>query len=161
MDFAIDNLMDEKKCYTWLLAQLHDGKLKCSDCGSESYHRHKLIRENVEQYCCDECGSYFNLYTGTVLKGTHYSCCKIVLLLKGILKGQSSFSLSRELKIDRKNVMKIRRRIQENSFARREEELLPDRETESDEMYQNSGEKGIWHPSKDDPPRRRANKKKA
>jgi len=34
---------------------------------------------------------------------------------------------------------------------------LPDRETESDEMFQNAGEKGDKHEDPDDPPRRRAN----
>ena len=32
-----------------------------------------------------------------------------------------------------------------------------DDETESDEMFQNAGEKGTLHPDPDDPPRRRAN----
>ena len=47
-----------------------------------------------------------------------------------------------------------------NALENREEGLLEDLETESDEMYQNSGEKGIKHPDPDDPPRRRANKKR-
>jgi hypothetical protein len=37
---------------------------------------------------------------------------------------------------------------------------LPDTKTEADEMYQNSGEKGDKHDDIDDPPRRRANKKR-
>jgi hypothetical protein len=36
---------------------------------------------------------------------------------------------------------------------------LPDQETESDEMFQNAGEKGEKHTDPDDPPRRRANNK--
>ena len=34
---------------------------------------------------------------------------------------------------------------------------LPDQETESDEMFQNAGEKGVKHNDPNDPPRRRAN----
>lgn len=37
---------------------------------------------------------------------------------------------------------------------------LPDQETESDEMFQNAGEKGRKHSDPDDPPRRRANKRR-
>jgi transposase len=37
---------------------------------------------------------------------------------------------------------------------------LPDQETESDEMFQNAGEKGHKHSDPEDPPRRRANKRR-
>jgi transposase-like protein len=37
---------------------------------------------------------------------------------------------------------------------------LPDKVLEADEMYQNAGEKGILHLNFDDPPRRRANKRR-
>lgn len=38
--------------------------------------------------------------------------------------------------------------------------LAGDAEVEADEMFQNAGEKGIPHPDPDDPPRRRANKRR-
>ena len=39
--------------------------------------------------------------------------------------------------------------------------LLEDEVTESDDKYQNAGEKGILHPQHEDQPRRRAMKKRA
>jgi hypothetical protein len=80
--------------------------------------------------------------------------------LRGISKGESTAGLSRELQVDRVNLLYLRHAIQENAFANRIATPLPDEETESDEMYQNAGEKGIIHSDPDDPPRRRGNKKR-
>jgi len=83
-----------------------------------------------------------------------------VLILRGIAKGESTAGLSRELKVDRANLLYLRHKLQENALRNRSSGPLADEATESDEMYQNAGEKGVLHPDPEDPPRRRANKKR-
>ena len=82
------------------------------------------------------------------------------MILRGFLKGDSTLSMSREMGLGYRNLLYLRHELMGNALENREAGILPDSETESDEMYQNSGEKGILHPDPDDPPRRRANKKK-
>lgn len=82
------------------------------------------------------------------------------MILRGFLKGDSTLSMSREMGLGYRNLLYLRHELMGNALENREADILPDSETESDEMYQNSGEKGIKHADPDDPPRRRANKKK-
>lgn len=82
------------------------------------------------------------------------------MILRGFSKGDSTLSMSRELGLGYRNLLYLRHAIMENAWGNRPDEVLLDVATESDEMYQNAGEKGLVHPNADDPPRRRANKKK-
>jgi hypothetical protein len=82
------------------------------------------------------------------------------MILRGFLKGDSTLSMSREMGLGYRNLLYLRHELMGNGLENREGDKLPDSETESDEMYQNSGEKGLLHADPDDPPRRRANKKK-
>lgn len=153
-------LLDESRCYAWLVEHLHEGHLCCPGCKGSNYRRHHARRAPVLQYRCRDCGRFFNVFTGTVFQKSHYPCSKIVLILRGIAKGESTAGLSRELKIDRANLLYLRHELQENALRNRSSEPLADEATESDEMYQNAGEKGVLHPDPEDPPRRRANKKR-
>lgn len=160
MIFPIDNLMDEQKCYDWLVEYFHDGHLVCPKCKGSHYHAHKNTRKPIIQFKCDDCNTYFNVFTATVFKATRWSCSKVVMILRGFHKGDSTRSMSIEMKLGYRNLLYLRHELMENAFFKRESSLLPDEVTESDEMYQNSGEKGILHPDPADPPRRRANKKR-
>ena len=160
MDFPLGELLDEGRCYFWLVAHLHGGQLRCPKCKGSNYAKHHSRRAPILQYRCGDCGRFFNVFTGTVFQQRHYPCSKIVMILRGIAKGESTAGLSRELKVDRANLLYLRHELQGNALLNRVSGLLPDRETESDEMYQNAGEKGIPHRDPEDPPRRRANKKR-
>jgi hypothetical protein len=59
-----------------------------------------------------------------------------------------------------KTALKWRHRIQANAERLQPDSPLPDQQTESDELFQNAGEKGREHLDPDDPPRRRANKRR-
>lgn len=160
MDYAIDNLLDEKKCYDHLVDHFHAGHLGCPTCNGVDYHVHKNGKKIVPQFKCDGCGAYFNIYTNTSFQATRWSCSKVVSILRGFLKGESTLSISKELSLGYRNLLYLRHELMHNAFENRTENILPDFATESDEMYQNSGEKGILHPDPEDPPRCRANKKK-
>jgi len=68
--------------------------------------------------------------------------------------------MARELGCDHRWLLAFRHRLQE--YARRflDRNPLGDAVVESDEMYQNAGEKGIPHRDLADPPRRRANSRR-
>lgn len=152
--------MNEQKCYEWIVDFFHGGQLPCPKCGSFHHRAHQRVRKPIIQYKCDDCGTYFNVFTGTVFKATKWPCSKVVMILRGFLKGDSTLSISKELKLSYPNLLYLRHKLMDNAHFRREAELLPDSVTESDEVYQNAGEKGIPHTDPEDLPRRRANKKK-
>lgn len=160
MDYGIDDLMDEDKCYEHVVGHFHDGSLCCPSCKSDHMRVHGRQRAPILQHLCLNCDTYFNVFSGTVFQGTHWSCSKVVLVLRGFSKGESTLSISRELKLGYSNLLYLRHELMGNAADNRPVERLPDKATESDEMYQNSGEKGILHPDPEDPPRRRANKKR-
>jgi hypothetical protein len=115
---------------------------------------------NPTQHLCLNCDAYFNVFSGTVFQGTHWPSSKVVLVLRGFSKGDSTLSMSRELKLGYSNLLYLRHELMGIAADKRPMERLADKATESDEMYQNSGEKSILHPDPEDPPRRRANKKR-
>ncbi len=161
MDYSINDLMNEDKCYEHLVYHFHGGELGCPSCGSAHSRVHGRQRAPVLQHLCLECDTYFNVFSGTAFQGTHWPCSKVVLVLRGFSKGDSTLSMTRELGLGYSNLLYLRHELMGNAADNRPAELLPDLETESDEVYQNSGEKGILHPDPEDPPRRRANKKRA
>ena len=158
--YKIDTLLDEQKCYEHLVALLHNGTIGCPHCKSHQKAVHSYQRSPVLTYRCRGCGKFFNLFTHTVFQGTHYPCSVVVLLIRGVAQGVSTLQLSQELDIDYSNLLKFRHQLQANAYANLESSPLPDAVTETEEMFQNAGEKGKPHPLPSDPPPRRANKKK-
>lgn len=96
-------------------------------------------------YRCRTCGAVFNLFTGTVWAGTHYSCSKIVLILRGVAQGTSTRQLADELECDYGTLLEYRHEIQAAALQGQDNSPLPDVITEADEMFQNAGEKGTRH----------------
>lgn len=142
MDFAIIDLMDEQKCYDALLGLLHPGGLCCPCCGRfDRMIIHRRNRDPVLDYRCGHCGRVFNAFTDTVLAGTHRRPSQVMLFLRGIAKGQSTASLSRELKCSRGHLLELRHQFQASARATLDRSRLDDLVVEADEMYQNAGEK--------------------
>jgi transposase-like protein len=83
----------------------------------------------------------YTLYSGTVFEGSQLTPTQMVLLLRGVLQGQASAQLARELDLTEKTVLKWRHRLQERAEQVQPQNALPDQVTESDEMFQNAGEK--------------------
>jgi transposase len=65
----------------------------------------------------------------------------VVLLLQGVLQGKPSKQLARELGLTEKTVLLWRHRLQAQAETLQPSTALPDRAAESDEMFQNAGEK--------------------
>jgi transposase len=162
VDFPIAEFMDEDACYTKLVAILHPGGLVCFGCGVGDHLKvHRRHRAPVIDYRCQACGRVFNAFTGTEFHKTHRRPSEILLILRGISQGTSTAQLARELNRHRPHLLRLRHRLQDLAMkAADSSPLACDAEVEADEMYQNAGEKGIPHPDPDDPPRRRANKRR-
>jgi transposase len=62
--------------------------------------------------------------------------------------------------MSRTTIHEVRHAIQHQAAEQSPQTPLPDDWTETDEMFQNAGKKGERHADPDDPPRRRANKRR-
>ena len=163
MDFPILSLIDEEQAEKWLLNHFHPQGLHCPHCDTsveEAREFRKTETSCLQVYRCRECDGVYNLYSGTVFAQKQFRPSQVVLLLQGLCKGFSSSQLARELGISRQTVISIRRILQESAQMMQSEDALPDTETETDEMFQNAGEKGEPHLDPKDPPRRRGNKRR-
>ena len=163
MDFPIIDLIDADQATAWLLKHFHPEGLHCPHCSAdvkEARHFGKTRTSQLQIYRCLLCEGVYNLYSGTVLQQTQFTPSQAVLLLRGICQGVSSSQLGREIGVSRQTVMSIRREIQSNALSLQPGSVLPDAVVETDEMFQNAGEKGERHADAADPPRRRGNKRR-
>jgi hypothetical protein len=76
-----------------------------------------------------------------VFEKTRQLPATIVLLPRGIAKGESTARLARELHIDRKHLGALRQHIQTNLYDTLPGELMTGTVFEADELYQNAGKK--------------------
>lgn len=158
--FPITDLLDEQECYHWLLGILHPEGLGCPHGHPlpASQSPHMRDRAPVLDYRCRDCGSVFNLFTGTVWVGTHYPCTKMALILRGFTQGTPTLQLADEWECDYGTLLNYRHEMQAAALLGRDLSPLTDPVTEGDELFQNAGEQGDLHDDPADPPRRRANK---
>lgn len=151
--------MDEEKCYDYLVEILHPNGLHCPACRVSVGHSkvHRRDRAPVLYFRC-LCGRIYNALTGTDWQGNHHKCSIIIYILRGFAQGVPTLHIAQEVGIDRKHLLVRRHTIQGYAAQACPREPLTDDVVESDEMYQNAGEKGQRHSDPEDPPRRRANK---
>ena len=160
LKFPIDDLLDEKQCYDFLVELLHPEGLFCPqghELPADQAPHTGRERAPVVSYRCRECGAVFNVFTGTVLSGIRHDCSTIVLILRGFAQGVPTQHLADELDLDYSMLLTWRHRLQASALEGRAGEKLSDAEAEADEMFQNAGEKGQTRPGREDSPRRRAN----
>jgi len=139
IDFPLDGLLDEQACLRWLEQHLHPGGLRCPRCGGAE--RRLARRRTIPAYRCKGCDRYYTALTGTVFEKTQQSPSKIVLMLRGIAKGEPTARLARELNICRKQMHTLRHRVQDNLYETLPTHALEEPAFEADELYQNAGEK--------------------
>src|SRR5919199_1220092 len=96
IDFPITDLLDEAECAGWLERHLHPMGLVCPR--SQGTER-RLFRHHVffPTYRCRTCQRTYTVLTGTVFEKTRQPPATIVLLLRGIAKGESTARLARRL----------------------------------------------------------------
>jgi transposase-like protein len=140
IDFPIGELMDDSICTLWLERYLHPQGLTCPHCGSCA---RRLLRaqEHFPAYRCRACDGYYTLLTGTVFEKSRQRPATLVLLLRGIAKGEPTARLARELGLSRKQLHVLRRRIQANLNDTAPNGVMSGTAFEADELYQSAGEK--------------------
>jgi transposase-like protein len=144
MEFPITDLLSQDESEKWILEHFHPQGLKCPECGlgvEKAYEFRRTQRSQLTVYRCQGCGCAYNLYSGTVFQQRHLTPPQVVLLLRGILKGEPSQTLAAELGLHYMTVLDLRREVQHNAEGLQPETPIPDGYSESDEMFQNAGEK--------------------
>jgi transposase-like protein len=140
IDFPVTELLDASICMIWLERHLHPDGFVCPHCGSTN---RRLFRQqkHFPAYRCRDCDRYYTLLTGTAFGKTRQPPATLVLLLRGITKGESTARLARELGLSRKQMHTLRQRIQTNLNETAPIDLMEGTTYEADELYQNAGEK--------------------
>jgi transposase-like protein len=140
IDFPITDLLDDSICMIWLERHLHPDGFNCPHCGSDN-RRFFRQQKHFPAYRCRECDGYYTLLTGTAFEKTRQRPATLVLLLRGITKGESTSRLARELGLSRKQMHTLRQRLQTNLNDTAPTALMEGTTFEADELYQNAGEK--------------------
>ncbi len=144
MDFPIVDLMDRQACTEWLEEYFHPRGLKCPHCQAgldQATWFRKTKRSDLDVYRCKDCRGIYNLYSGTVFEGRSFTPEQVVLFVREVLQGKPTAKLGRELKISRTTALAVRHLLQANAEREQPTEPLSDLEVETDEMFQNAGEK--------------------
>jgi transposase-like protein len=140
IDFPIADLFDDSLCLLWLERHLHPDGFVCPHCGNAD---RRLFRRqgHYDAYRCRACDGYYTLLSRTIFEGSRKRPAVLVLLLRGISKGESTARLARELQLSRQTVHTLRQRIQANLNDTAPTETMDGTTFEVDELYQNAGEK--------------------
>ncbi len=144
MDFPLLEVTDDALAEQWLQQYFHPNGLCCPACNTsvEQARRFRQTRRShVITYRCRQCDAVYTVYTGTLFANKHLRPAQVILLLRGICKGESTASLARELHLAYDTVHHLRQQIQTQAMHLQAETPLPDAVTETDEMFQNAGEK--------------------
>lgn len=144
MDFPILDICDDELGETWLQKHFHPCGLRCPGCGAGVKQARSFghtRRSHVTVLRCRHCQKRYTVYAGTVFAHKHWRPAQVVLLLRGVCKGESTASLSRELHLAYDTVHHMRQQLQANARRLQPNTPLPDATTETDEMFQNAGGK--------------------
>jgi len=144
MDFPIVDLLDDDVSTAWLLKYFHPRGLKCPHCGVGVRQARAFRQTQRSQLCvyrCEKCQGVYTLYSGALFQGKHLRPAQVVLLLRGVCTGEPSLTLAREIKVSRTTLHEIRQALQINAQQLQPTTGLNDQRTETDELFQNAGEK--------------------
>lgn len=107
MDFPLAYPPSPEECYQFLISLLHPEGLQCPEGHSLATCKiHRRNRAPIIDYRCNDCGRIFNIFSGTVLKGTKYNVTQIIQCFDGMVSGTPITRLAKEMKVDRKSLGK-------------------------------------------------------
>jgi len=144
MEFPITELLDYESSLEWILEYFHPKGLRCPKCKNtveQSRNFRRTQTSGLIVHRCFDCGTAYNLYSGTVFQGSHWTPMQVVLLMRGICKGETTLELAAELELNYKTVLDMRHKVQAQAENAQPKTPLPDSHSETDEMFQNAGEK--------------------
>ena len=144
MDFPIVDLIDNESATEWLVNHFHPDGLKCPHCQASVEEARPFRQTTASQltvYRCLLCDGIYNLYSSTVFQQKQFTPAQVVLLLRGVYQGTPTAQLAREIGLSYPTVLSMRHTLQANAQAMQPNSPLTDEQTETDEMFQNAGEK--------------------
>jgi transposase-like protein len=157
-DFPIDELLDDHVCTLWLAQHLHPNGLTCPHCG-HAERRPFRVQGHFPAYRCRACDGDYTLLTETIFARTRPCPATLVLLLRGVAKGEATARLARELGLSRQQLHTLRQRIQTNLNETAPTAVMVGTAFEVDELYHNAGKNSTPHLDRTDQPRRRAHQR--
>jgi transposase-like protein len=140
IDFPITEMLDDSICLLWLARHLHPAGFACPHCHSRE-RRFFRQQGDFPAYRCRTCDGYYTLLTHTVFEKTRQRSATLVLLLRGIAKGEPTARLARELGLSRNQLHTLRQRIQAHLNESAPTDVMMGTAFEADERDQNAGEK--------------------
>jgi hypothetical protein len=140
IDFPITDLLDDDRCSLWLERYLHPRGLQCPHCGSPD-RRLVRVQGHFPAYRCRVCAGDDTWLTGTVFAKTRQPPATLVLLRRGMAKGEPTARLARKLVLSRTQLHTLRPRIQTQLHATAPTGMMVGTAFEADELYQHAGEK--------------------
>ena len=144
MDFPLLEICDDALGELWLTKHFHPEGLHCPECGV-SVKRARLFghtkRNQLTRYRCRDCQHVYTVYSDTIFANKHLRPVQVILLLRGVCKGESTASLARELEMAYDTLHHLRQHLHTKAIELQPDTALPDAVTETDEMFQNAGEK--------------------
>jgi transposase-like protein len=115
MEFPITELLDYENSVEWILAYFHPNGLTCPRCHTDLEQSRTFRRtqtRDLEVHRCKVCGAIYTLYTCTVFQGSQWTPMQVVLLMRGICKGETTRELAAALELNYKTVLTMRHRVQ-------------------------------------------------
>src|SRR5579864_1051811 len=122
IEFPIVDLMSSQESYEWVVAYFHPSGIVCPHCGTVLAHARQFRvtkRSQVPDYRCRECDKTYNVYSGTVFEGRRLKPEQVVLLVRGVVKGEQAQILANEVGVCRQTVQAIRQQMQVNAQCNR------------------------------------------
>src|SRR5688572_8107960 len=108
---------------------------------AEAFEFRTTRKRELTVYRCRACGGIYNLYSGTIFAARQLRPAQGVLLVRGMLKGESAATLARELGMSRTTITELRHLIQQNAADLQTQAPRQDHVVEADERCQNAGKK--------------------
>jgi hypothetical protein len=140
IDFPITDLLDDSTCLIWLERYLHPDGLKCPHAG-HTEQRWFRPQQCVPAYRCRACDGSYTLLTGNAFAKPRQRPTTLVLLWRGMTKGEPTARLARELGLSRKPAHTLRQRVQTHLNDNAPVGRMTGTHVEADERYQHVGEK--------------------
>ena len=99
MIFPITELLDEQESMVWVENHFHPKGLQCPGCGAarQAAREFRKPKRGFVDYRCRHCHRTYNLYTGTLFAGSNLAPHRVVVLIRGIGKGDPATGVAEEL----------------------------------------------------------------
>ncbi len=100
MGFPILDLCDDELGEVWLRKHFHPHGLHCPHCGASVQNARgfgQTHRSHITIYRCRNCQTAYSVYMDTGFANKQLRPPQVILLLRGVCKGESTASLAREL----------------------------------------------------------------